>query len=351
MVKKQLLLLVYIFLISSNFIVSAEETNNGSPQIIISTTTYDKNDDNSLLDLINESISLEFQINRFSTDIDLNTDLDDALHNADLSGATYLIRSNYSVTDNDLFIEMHGIRVANGVEIYSVRFESTINLDFDSRIKKSLEPLIAKIKKNFMENPPLTAEIIEPIIIKDEIYKDEIFDTKEVVTEMEDEEEDIFRHLEIFLGFSPFLTTGDASEFFTLGLVPEMSFIYKRQTPFGYWGIGLFSSFNFFSASGNLDTSDNCLISLGPEIKLGFKSTKLLTLNIKLNGGMTFFLHKKENEDYLNSIVPFISGGIGLTIDFLPSLGAYFSGIYILYAESSVLITGFSPSIGMIFKF
>ena len=144
--------------------------------------------------------------------------------------------------------------------------------------------------------------------------------------------------------------TGDATGYFTYGMGPDLYTAYNFKTPFGYFGLGIYSSLIYFTAEGLLIDSDNLLISAGPEIRLGIDANQFLGIFLRINGGATIFMLNKNNEGYESTIIPFVSGGMGMTLNITPGFGIVLSTNYSLYIESSILITGFSPSAGIFLR-
>lgn len=143
------------------------------------------------------------------------------------------------------------------------------------------------------------------------------------------------------------MTTGNASSYFTNGLGLGFHAAYNLQTSFGYFGIGVGSTAVYFEAEGILLPSENFFISAGPEITLGISANQLLDIFFRLNSGATLFMMNRNNEGFKSTIIPFVSGGMGMTLNITPGFGIVLSTIYSLYIESSILITGFSPSAGI----
>ncbi|MCK5197467.1 MAG: hypothetical protein KAR21_03915, partial [Spirochaetales bacterium] len=222
--------------------------------------------------------------------------------------------------------------------------------------KEATTEIITQIKHNIERRPltiPQNADKIEkteitPSTEKEEIVTDET-DSIEETTEKESEtvpdiDPENFRHFTISAGFSPFLTTGKASNYFTYGLMPVQYTGYRFHTSYGYFSSGLFSSLNYFTAEGVLVSSENILISAGPEIRFGFTAYPFQDLFFRLSGGGTFFMMNTNNKGYISTVIPFASGGMGLTMNVTPWFGIVVSLNYSLYIEYSILISGFSPS-------
>ena len=239
--------------------------------------------------------------------------------------------------------------------------------------------IIALIKEDMKINPALltkTEEVIEVILEKEEQVETLVEDNnikqneeqKETLAadeNIEQNEEPMVveivqapatvqvsetldsMHFTFSASFSPFLTTGEATSYFTLGMFPDIYAGYCFFTSYGYFSLGLTTSLNYFKAEGILLPSDNLLISLGPEIRLGFDANSFPDMFLRFTGGASLFMMNRNNEGYKNTIIPFISGGPGINLNITRSFGIVITTNYSLYFETSVLITGFSPSAGV----
>ena len=310
----------------------------------------------TIAEFINDNISLELKIEGYLVKI-LDRDVIDLQTATVEANAKYLVSSKYSNENNVLKLTMDLIRVKDNANIFTINSSSTIDLDLDSSIRDSILLLITELKKNIISNPPINDEIVE---ITDTAVQEsqEIQDVKQEISVTQNANtipekliaKERFRKFKISAGFSPFLTTGNASDYFTLGLLTEIHFEYRFQTSFGYFGLGIQSSVNYFTATGLLLSSENLLIAIGPEVRLGIDATSFLDLFIKLNGGVTIFMLNKNNEGYVSALIPYISGGLGIVMNITPAFGLYISGNYSVYFEKSLFITGFSPTLGLHLK-
>ena len=261
----------------------------------------------------------------------------------------------------------------DGVLLHSINNTSKIDLDLDSVIRKIAKELIVVIKQNIKNNPNLiyfdteAVKEIELVENDEDISLDNVSEKSDQVqtgeeTPLENSAEENnsqdqtippivkpedFRHFIISTGFTPFMTTGNASNYFTFGLGPDLHTAYNFQTSFGYFGLGIYSSLIYFKAEGLIISSENFLISAGPEIRLGIDANPFLGIFFQINGGGTYFMMNKNDEGYEGTVIPFVSGGMGMTLNISSGFGIAISTNYSLYIESSILITGFSPSAGI----
>ena len=349
-------LLFFILFLLVNPVYS-EEYHQQKINILLSTQTSDNTDHYSFKNIINNTISFKLKEDGFGIIIDKNSlNREELLQSSVQKEVSFIIESKYSTDGSSLELTLNCIRVIDGLEILSTQNKSKINLDLDFFIQEAIKEVITLIKEDIKINPSFIQKSVEIEPIKEEQIETNKED-KDIKLAVESEidievnsELDNFRYFTISTGFTPFMTTGKASSYFTFGMGPDLYAGYNFQTSFGYFGVGIFSSIIYFVAEGVLISSDNLLISTGPEIRLGIDANPYMGIFLRLSGGATVFMLNKNNEGYKSTIIPFVLGGMGITLNPTPGFGFVFSTNYSIYLESSILITGFSPSAGIYLK-
>ena len=356
------IIILFCLVFSAEGSVFSEEQNTGAVTAAVFTYVSDESQTYSFRDVINNAVSLELKASGFLIITpDYMESTEKPVQSAYSAGASILIESNYSIANESINIDFTYYRTDNNSRIFSTSISGALDLELDTVIKEGALELITRIKQD-IENRPfpvsestgsIEEEETELSAAESEEATDETVKaakTTHTQAEIQVTEPDDFRHFTISAGFSPFMTTGDASNYFTFGMAPDIYAGYRFHTAFGYFGLGISSSLNYFTAEGILLSSDNMLISAGPEIRLGFDASPFLGIFLRLNSGGTLFMLNKNNEGYQSTIIPFVSGGMGLTLNMTQGFGIIVSTNYNLYIESSILITGFSPSVGIHFN-
>ncbi len=314
---------------------------------MLNTSTADETEQYSFKDIIIDSISFELKETELGTIIseDINNK-DQLLLLAKQKKASFLIKSSYLSDEKFLTLNLNCYRTQDGALLHSISNTSKIDLELDSVIRKTAKELITFIKQDIKNNPDLVyfnTETEAKIEIVDNINEN----SGQVQTKEKPLNDVKFRHFIFSTEFLSFMTTGNASSYFTNGLGLGLHTAYNFQTTFGYLGLGIGSTSFYFEAEGILLSSENFFISAGPEIILGISANQLLDIFFRLNSGATLFIMNRNNEGYESTIIPFVSGGMGMTLNITPGFGIVLSTTYSLYIESSILITGFSPSAGI----
>lgn len=343
------------------FLIIFSFSLNGETGVLLSTESSDAEALNSLKYIINNTISLELQVAGYSV---LRTEVlsDETLQaRAEKQRASFIIENIYSTADGVLDVEVNCYRVEGNEKIYSSSEIIELDLNLDISVKAVAVEMVKAINSDISAHPEKVVEI-EPETAEERDEKTVLIEEPET-SEIKEEEsvtvlpetvsyrpDKILKPLSISAGFSPFLAVGAVSDYFKIAYVPDISASYRLGTSFGYWSIGLFASLNYFEATGLLVSSENLLISLGPELKLGVDINSLMSLFVKLNGGVSLYMINRNNEGYENTFVPVFSGGLGLSFDIVPSFSISIAADFAFYIESSILISGFMPAIGVHFN-
>ena len=159
--------------------------------------------------------------------------------------------------------------------------------------------------------------------------------------------------LEVSVGVSPFIATGEVSDYFKLGLMPSFYGCYRFGLPGGVLGVGLFAGFNSFRAVGLLAESQSFLLPVGADLRywFGFGRGMAVTLFVRLTAGPALFSVNVEGTGILRKIVIFTMGGIGFNVPFTEGLGLNVETSYGVFFDRPDPIMGFVPAVGVYARF
>jgi len=147
-------------------------------------------------------------------------------------------------------------------------------------------------------------------------------------------------------GFAPFLPTGAASYYFSLGYLPSLLASVFLDTPVGPVGLGLYAGMDYFTATGFQDYSNTYLLPIGIDIRYELGGAVLRPF-FHVTGGPAFLVMVTGAQGTFTSVLPFLKSGIGLEVLMTPSLGVSTLVDYDVYFVMPYLVMGFSPSINM----
>ncbi len=154
------------------------------------------------------------------------------------------------------------------------------------------------------------------------------------------------RRLLLSGGFAPFLPTGAAAYYFTLGYLPSVLATYFLDTPVGPVGLGLYAGMDYFSAIGSQDYADTYLLPIGVDVRYRV-GQGLLRPFFHVVGGPALMIMVTGTQGTVTNILPFLKSGIGVEVMLTQELGISALADYDVYFELPYLVTGFSPSMNL----
>ncbi len=159
------------------------------------------------------------------------------------------------------------------------------------------------------------------------------------------EERQAVKHFEIALGCAPFVTTGVASEYFKLGLLPSFSANYLFQGQLMRLGLGLYGGVNIFTATGSVASSDNYIIPLGLNLRFEIGSESHPCVQFGISSGPALFLMNSTANGMLSGLTFYGRGSLGVRLPVGSTFGITIEVGYDVYWEQPSPIMGFSPSV------
>lgn len=153
------------------------------------------------------------------------------------------------------------------------------------------------------------------------------------------------KRLEIGLGAGPFVTTGAASEYFKLGIMPVLnaSFLLRGETR--RLGLGLYAGANLFDAEGSLESASALLAPLGAAVRyeLGRSSAPLIVLG--LSAGPALISMDTSGGERLTGLTVYGRGSLGIRLPVGEVFGIAAEAGYDIYWERPYPIMGFCPAV------
>lgn len=375
------LCLLTVFLVFSSAEVFAEKpVEDGSRKVAVITFTSNAGSLRSFRDVINSAVAVEMKVAGYSP---LFTGVS-RINNSDVSdvGVAFLIENSYDIDGSAIRINFSCYRTDLNSVIYRSTKNGKLDLELDAMIQGAAEEFLPLMEESLRSDPFISAES----------KKNDVLEARTAVSSEASSGAPVFsrdlqpehtgiekvsnypvlrsespegpglpnitgavsgtprkKYLTVSAGFSPFLTTGDASGYFTMGYMPEFYTGIRLLKDHGFIGLGLSGSVNYFRARGILLSSDNLLISAAPEIRIGAQMNDFLGFLFRMSGGAAAFMLNKNNEGYMTAYIPYVSGGMGVSAAFSGRAGLMIMMNYTVYIESSILISGFSPSLGAFF--
>ena len=344
---KRSLLLTFLFLFVS--LLPFFAASPGEITVLIAEKVGEDSLHQSFIDIINDSIDLELKIEDFRSIHHTSSFLNEMYGIAASKGASYIIDSDLVLQSSSINFTLTAYRVADQMPVHQESGKHKIDLDLDQSVRVSASILVNAIKADSRINRDLLIQS-DPDLKAEELDSEEIIHSEDPVELQEGmtvPQSRPFKKISISAGYAPFMTTGEASQYFTLGMAPEVHLAFRIKNPSGYWSIGFFGSWNMIDASGVLFDSQIDFIAAGPELRYGADINPFLDLYFSMGGGMSLFRMNRNEEGNKQTYVPYAAGGLGLNFNFTTFMGLYLSSSYCVYFEESLYITGFLPAIGI----
>jgi hypothetical protein len=152
------------------------------------------------------------------------------------------------------------------------------------------------------------------------------------------------RHFEIALGCAPFVTTGAASEYFKLGVLPSFSLSYLFQGKLMRMGLGLYTGVNFFSATGAMASADTFIVPMGLNLRYEVGDERHPCIQFGISSGPALFLMDSTAKGMLTGLTFYGRGSLGVRLPLGRAFGITIEAGYDVYWEEPSPIMGFSPA-------
>ena len=338
--------------------------------------------DSDLKDVISKSISLELGNSGFNViNIENNTEMATLMETAEWMGAFFILEGIYSIKEKIVSFDFNCYSVWDGETLISVSNKNSLSLSTDQYIESALAEIIPVIQDNLYiveqiklaakaEQKQIQEEVIdqEPVItteyipdqkeLDQQLFADNILVVEDPETSNDDKEiltETVSRKspgpFTISAVIAPFVTTGEATEYFTQGV--DISFFggYRFTNSRAYLAPGIFAVMDHFTAEGESVSSNNFLLSAGPEIRGGISFNYITDIFFRFGFGGSVLMMNADNTGYRNMLIPSLTMGLGFNYYFMENLGVSISSNYSLFLESSMIISGFLPSVGVNYRF
>ena len=296
----------------------------------------------TLGDVINDSIMLELKIAGFETEHTAGKkemfEISSMMESTKETGSRFLILNSYELNDDQIIFKIDCYETEQETLLISIEKEEQIGFFLDSAINESMSEVINKIEKN------IPAEDLQKDPEKSIFIPENNIEKETDNTYGED------KKILLSAAVSPFMTTGKAGQYFTHG----WEFYLFGGYPLNYrtfdFTAGLFVMVNRFNSVGVLISSENTFLTFGPEIRVTYELNNKLSFFTNAALGGTIFMLKSEVEDTQSTLIPHISAGGGIVNSYSKSLSGFLHLRYSLYFEESLLITGFSPALGVNYR-
>jgi hypothetical protein len=212
-----------------------------------------------------------------------------------------------------------------------------LNLSFDAVVTSLVDEILEGQKQQIANLPLAPVERIPPPALPAE---------KPAGTEKKER----FPHFAFSLGSAPFIATFQALNYFPLGLSASLTGRYQIPAPGGFLGFGLTSGLSGFHGKGSYAEADFYVIPTGIDVLYGTRTGSLLDFFVHVNGGPAVFMATLTSGETLAKVIPYVSGGVGVSLSLFDSLAIALEGGYTCFFDYPDPIMGFAPSLSIILR-
>ena len=274
-------------------------------------------------------------------------------------GADYFLAGLYILEGNYITIDFYFHDVSERRELLSVTRKGKMDLAFDRLVAEAVNDIIEKtgieIADTEVVDPGSSIKPVDSTTKGPAAAGPESSESSESgkMTMVPDREETVteIKHLELSLGFAPFLTVGNASEYFRIGYVPCLYANYRFALARSRIGLGIYTGLNLFTAEGIIASADSMLIPMGLDIRCSPGIDSWVNLFFRISGGPVLLAINPNQTGMLIKVIPFVLGGLGIILSFSRFIGITIDSSFSVYFEKSQIIMGYTPSLYLFVRF
>ena len=153
------------------------------------------------------------------------------------------------------------------------------------------------------------------------------------------------RKIAFAAGAAPFISTFTAAKYFAMGLSVTLAGQYRLRMPGGFLGLGGTTGVHVFEGKGDYASAQFYLVPLGPDVWYGTLTGSPIDFFAHVNGGAAVFLATPSGGNTLAKVVPYVQGGVGMTVSIAKAVGFSIESSYAAYFDSPYPIMVYTPSI------
>jgi hypothetical protein len=153
------------------------------------------------------------------------------------------------------------------------------------------------------------------------------------------------RRIAFMVGTAPFISTFGAAKYFEMGFSATLAGQYRLPLQGGYLGLGGATGVHTFHGKGTYATADFLLVPVGPDVWYGTLTGQLFDFFARLNAGAAVFVAIPAGGNPLAKVVPYVSGGVGMSVSLGKAIAISAEGSYGVFFDSAEAILAYSPGI------
>jgi hypothetical protein len=323
------------------------------PKVLVAVHTSGSNDNRELSALIADSVKAELG----SRNIDALTSMELFVNDAALealghqSRADYAIQCTYAKTGSAVRLEARWIDLSSRKEAARASRSGEINLSFDSLVAALVDELVDGQKESIARLPLDVPAEESPQAPSAQSSPARENAAAAPVADERPLREPRLAPLAFSLGSAPFIATFSALNYFPLGLALSLSGRYQIRAPGGLIGLGIASGVSGFHGKGAYSQADFYVIPIGVDLLYGTRTGSRIDFFAYVRGGPAVFTARLSTGEFLAKVIPFVAGGVGISVLVFDPFGLSLDGSYTCFFDSPDPIMGFTPSLSLVVRF
>jgi hypothetical protein len=301
---------------------------------------------------------------------------------AESAQADFALVGAYTLKEESVLLEIEWLHVRGRSLVARASRLGPLDLSFDSIVAEAVGELLSGQEKNLANLPPRTVRPEEhasapiartesreiglemplplPELEPREQPSPDVSPpttqgpaTHEPVTQVPEAREKPDRPLKriaICLGAAPFIATFNATKYFAMGLSLQLAGQFRVPTPGGFLGFGLAAAAHEFLGKGAYVQADFLLIPIGLDLHYGTRTGSFIDFFAHASGGPAIFAVRVGGGNPLAKVVPYVMGGVGVTVSMWDGFGICIDGSYTAFFDSPSPIMAYIPSVSLLVR-
>ncbi len=357
-------LLVLLLSLAPMTVCASESGPPRPPVVLIHMRSSNAVDEQVLQSLLVDSITLELSDRGMEvlTGPSPARTLEQILDSAEAAQADFALIGIYTLKDKQVLLEIQWLEVRRRALAAQASRQGPLDLSFDSIVAAAVGELLSGQQESLanllprMMKPEEHASVPSAQTQSREIALElplPVPEPEPAAPTVEPAKEQLpppaapepLRRLAISLGTAPLIATFNATKYFAMGLSVQLTGQYRIPAPGGFVGFGLASGAHGFRGKGPSVEADFLLIPIGLDVQYGTRTGSFIDFFVHANGGPAIFAVRVGGGNPLSKVVPYMMGGVGVTISMGDGFGISLDGSYAAFFDRPTPIMGYTPSL------
>jgi hypothetical protein len=256
------------------------------------------------------------------------------------SEADYLILGTWLNTSESLELTVEALMPDGTTSLATGKASGKIGLSLDDVVGEALAQVLPAMQARFLADGTTTVT------------------TGTTVTAIGPSDGDLppveppsrWRFVELALGGSPLVATGELADYAKLGASASLDFDLRFSVGRGALAAGLQAGASWFRATG-VGVADILVLPAGPDVHWTPSAEANPAVSLHVAAGPAVLVAFVGGAGSLAKVSPFVSGGLGVDIALAPALGLRLEADYLVVFEGSMVLQGFTPRLSLRTRF